>query len=292
MSTSQRTILVTGASSGFGQMTVQELASRGHRVYAGMRDLGGRNADAAAKVPVGATAVEVDVSSDASVTTLAEELLADGAIPDVIVHNAGHMSYGPLESFTEAQLMQQYDVNVLGAHRLNRALLPAMRQRGSGHLVWVGSTSTRGGSPPFLGPYFAAKAGMDSLAVTYAAEVKLFGIETTIIVPGAFTTGTNHFAHAAMPADTARAASYGSAYGHILAVITDRLGALIPPDAEPYDVAVAIADAIESDRPPFRVHIDPSHDGAEVVNTVADRVRDEFLRRAQLDELVPTPPRH
>jgi len=66
----------------------------------------------------------------------------------VIVHNAGHMVFGPSEAFTTDQLMQQYDVNVLGTHRLNRAALPHMRGRGQGLLVWVGSTSTRGGTPP------------------------------------------------------------------------------------------------------------------------------------------------
>ena len=75
---------------------------------------------------------------------------------------------------------------------MNRAALPAMRARGRGLIVWVGSSSTRGGTPPFLGPYFAAKAAMDALAVSYAAELAPWGIETTIMVPGAFTSGTNH----------------------------------------------------------------------------------------------------
>lgn len=280
-------VLVTGASSGFGAMAVRELARRGHHVIAGMRDVSGRNAEAAGALPVQAVPLELDVSSDASVRAAADRLLAE-SVPDVVVHNAGHMSYGPLESFTPEQLAEQYDVNVIGAHRLNRALLPAMRERGSGHLVWVGSTSTRGGTPPFLGPYFAAKAGMDSLAVTYAAELKLHGIETTIVVPGAFTTGTNHFANAATPLDLQRSAAYDATYGPNLDVIQDRLGSLIPDDADPYDVAVAIGDAIEADCPPFRIHIDPSHDGAEVVNAVADRVRAEFLRRVRLDELLAT----
>jgi NAD(P)-dependent dehydrogenase (short-subunit alcohol dehydrogenase family) len=69
---------------------------------------------------------------------------------DVIVHNAGHMVFGPAEAFTPDQLMQQYDVNVLGAQRVNRAALPHLRARGKGLLVWVGSSSTRGGTPPFL----------------------------------------------------------------------------------------------------------------------------------------------
>jgi NAD(P)-dependent dehydrogenase (short-subunit alcohol dehydrogenase family) len=72
-----------------------------------------------------------------------------------------------------------YDTNVLSTQRVNRAALPHMRQRGDGLVVWVGSSSARGGTPPYLGPYFAAKAAEDALAVSYAAELTRFGIETT-----------------------------------------------------------------------------------------------------------------
>lgn len=72
----------------------------------------------------------------------------------------------------------------------------------------VSSSSAAGGTPPYLAPYFAAKAGMDALAVVYSRELARWGIETSIIVPGAFTGGTNHFAHAGSPDDKARAAEY------------------------------------------------------------------------------------
>jgi NAD(P)-dependent dehydrogenase (short-subunit alcohol dehydrogenase family) len=77
-----------------------------------------------------------------------------------------------------------------------------------GLLVWVSSSSVAGGTPPYLAPYFAAKAGMDALAVQYARELALWGIETSIIVPGAFTSGTNHFAHSGEPADKDRTGAY------------------------------------------------------------------------------------
>jgi NAD(P)-dependent dehydrogenase (short-subunit alcohol dehydrogenase family) len=72
------------------------------------------------------------------------------------------------------------------------------------------SSSTRGGTPPYLAPYFAAKAGMDAIAVSYAGELARWNIETTIIVPGAFTSGTNHFANAGKPGDSSRVAEYAS----------------------------------------------------------------------------------
>src|SRR5215212_12051310 len=114
--------------------------------------------------------------------------------------------FGPAEAFTPEQYAELYDVNVLSTQRVNRAVLPHMRRQKQGLVVWVSSSSAAGGTPPYLAPYFAAKAAMDSLAVVYARELTRWGIETSIIVPGAFTSGTNHFAHAGKPADENRAA--------------------------------------------------------------------------------------
>jgi NAD(P)-dependent dehydrogenase (short-subunit alcohol dehydrogenase family) len=197
---SEKVVVVTGASSGFGAMTVRALSDAGHIVYAGMRDIAGRNARAAQEATDFADehstdlrAIEMDVSEQASVDAAVETIISTEDRLDVIVHNAGHMVLGPLESFTTDQLASIYDTNVLSTQRLNRAALPYFRNQRDGLVVWVGSTSTRGGTPPYLGPYFAAKAAEDSLAVTSAAELARFGIETVIIVPGSFTRGTNHF---------------------------------------------------------------------------------------------------
>ncbi len=130
---------------------------------------------------------------------------------------------------------------------------------------------------------------MDSLAVSYAGELSRWGIETTIIVPGAFTSGTNHFAHAAKPEDTARAAAYDAGpYKGFGEVVLRGQESLIPPEADVADVARAIVDVVDMPygKRPFRVHIDPSRDGAEVVAGVADRVREEFLRRIGLEDIL------
>jgi NAD(P)-dependent dehydrogenase (short-subunit alcohol dehydrogenase family) len=159
-----------------------------------------------------------------------------------------------------------------------------MRKQRRSLVVWVSSSSARGGTPPFLSPYFAAKAAMDSLAVSYASELSRWGIETSIIVPGAFTKGTNHFAHSGSPADKARAAEYASGP---YAGVADQ-AALEPADADVASVAQAIVDVVDMPfgKRPFRVHIDPSQDGAEVVNGVADRVRAEIFRRIGLEDLL------
>jgi NAD(P)-dependent dehydrogenase (short-subunit alcohol dehydrogenase family) len=289
-------ILVTGASSGFGAMSARALADAGHVVYASMRATGGRNAPQVAAAQAHARTrdvdlrpIELDVQSQASADAAVARIVAEQGRLDVVLHNAGHMVLGAAEAFTPEQYAQLYDVNVLGTQRVNRAALPQLRRQGRGLLLWVGSTSHRGGTPPFLGPYFAAKAAMDALAVSYAGELARWGIDTTIVVPGAFTEGTNHFAHAGAPDDRARQAEYDAGPTRGLADRALRgVAAAEPPDADPAAVARAIVEVVGTPlgRRPFRVHVDPSDDGCETVNAVADRVRAEFLRRIGLDDLV------
>jgi len=290
-----KTILITGASSGFGAMSACALADAWHTVYAGMRDVTARNARAAADAAayardhdVDLRTVELDVSDQRSVDRAIRHILDEQPALDVVVHNAGHMLLGPLEAFPAEQLAAAYDTNALSTQRVNRAVLPHFRARGDGLLVWVGSSSTRGGTPPYLGPYFAAKAAEDSLAVTYAAELARFGIDTTIIVPGAFTTGTNHFANAGHAQDHDVAAAYDERYSGLMEGVGARLAELAPADAEPQEVARQIAKVVDlpKGQRPFRVHIDPMDDGATEVNAVTDRVRERFYERLGLSDLL------
>jgi NAD(P)-dependent dehydrogenase (short-subunit alcohol dehydrogenase family) len=145
--------------------------------------------------------IELDVASQESADEAIRTIVERDDRLDVDTHNARHMVFGAAEAFTPEQLLQVYDTNVLSTQHVNRAALPQLRKQKNGLVLWVGSTSTRGGTPPYLAPCYAAKAAMDALAVTYEAELNRWGIETSIIVPGAFTSGTNHFAHAGASAD-------------------------------------------------------------------------------------------
>jgi len=289
-------ILITGAASGFGALTARALARAGHTVYASMRETAGRNAPQvkeaekyAAEHGVDLRPIELDVSSEKSCEAAVQKIIAASGRIDVVIHNAGHMVFGPAEAFTAEQYAELYDINVLGTQRVNRAALPQLRKQREGLLIWVSSSSSAGGTPPYLAPYFAAKAGMDAIAVQYARELTRWGIETSIIVPGAFTGGTNHFAHSGLPADTARVAEYEAGPNRGLGEQIQKVfAAIVPSDADASTVADAIVKVLEVPfgKRPFRVHVDPSEDGADVAFAVIDRVRREMLHRVGLADLL------
>src|SRR3989454_5988126 len=163
-------IVITGASSGFGALAARALARAGHTVYASMRETTGRNAPQVAEAQTYAAdhsadlrTIELDVASEASAAAAIEQIVAAHGRLDVVIHNAGHMVFGPAEAFTPEQLAELYDVNVLSTQRVNRAALPQLRKQRRGLVIWVSSTSSAGGTPPQLAPFLRAKAGMSGL---------------------------------------------------------------------------------------------------------------------------------
>jgi NAD(P)-dependent dehydrogenase (short-subunit alcohol dehydrogenase family) len=241
-------IVITGASSGFGELTARALAKAGHIVYASMRETAGRNREQvesaarfAAENNVDLRTIDLDVSSEESVDAAIRRIVADHGRLDVVIHNAGHMVFGPAEAFTPEQLAELYDINVLSTQRVNRAALPYLRRQKHGLIIWVSSSSAAGGTPPYLAPYFAAKAGMDAMAVVYARELTRWGIETSIVVPGAFTGGTNHFGHSGRPADKERVAEYETGpYKGFAEDVMKGFASIVPPDADASAVGEAI----------------------------------------------------
>jgi len=287
-------ILVTGASTGIGRLTSLALAAAGHTVYASMRDIHGRNAAHVRELRDWSfanghdlRAVELDVLSQASADQAVKTIVDEQGRLDVVVHNAGHLVVGPTEAFTPEEIVKVFDTNLLGTQRVNKAALPVLRAQQSGLLLWVSSTTTRGGFPPFLGPYAAAKAAMDSLAITLSYEVARFGIETSIVVPGAFTKGTAHFPNAGKPADATTAATYAR-YDGLMDEIGARLSALTPEHADPQAVADDIARIVglPAGSRPFRSVIDFIDDGAAAVTEVAEREREAFAERIGIADLL------
>ena len=188
-----KTILITGASRGIGQLAAQALAKAGHTVFAAMRDLQGRNQasarkliDWAGKNGLALATVEMDITDEASVNSAIQSVEKRQPI-DVLVNNAGIMPTGLTEAFTPEQIKACFDVNVLGATRTCRAVLPHMRKRRSGLLIHVSSTAGRV-AIPFFGVYCASKWALEAYAESLHYELKTFGIESILVEPGGHST--------------------------------------------------------------------------------------------------------
>ncbi|ERI15313.1 hypothetical protein O206_19750 [Ochrobactrum sp. EGD-AQ16] len=196
--------LVPGSGSGVGFAIATTLAQAGHIVYASLR-LGQPEAEKRSAAILDETEkinlriVDLDVLSEASCRAAVDHILAEHGRIDIVVNNAGMLMTGITEAFDPDQFQRIFDTNATCWLRVNRAVLPAMRRQRSGTLVYVGSTTAHL-AEPFLSPYAAAKAAGEDLAEIMGMEARPFGIETVIIVPGAFTKGAEHFAHAVPPA--------------------------------------------------------------------------------------------
>jgi NAD(P)-dependent dehydrogenase (short-subunit alcohol dehydrogenase family) len=165
--------------------------------------------------------------------------------------------------------------------------LPQLRKQGHGLLIWVSSSSARGGSVPFLGAYASSKAALDALALGYAGELARWGVETTIVVPSAL--GPGHYIRSGRPLDTVRAEEYADGPTADLSEIAlSALAQLPAKDRTPQDVATAIADIVDMPfgQRPLRVHFGPDDDGAAAVGAVADGARAELLRRIGLEDIL------
>jgi NAD(P)-dependent dehydrogenase (short-subunit alcohol dehydrogenase family) len=289
-----KVIIVTGAANSIGRSTCKKLAQAGHTVYVSMRETDGHDEHGVAGPEAEAgkhggdlRTIAFDFSSEASVNSAIDAIVAENNRLDVIVHNARQVLYGPAEAFTPDQLAELYDTNVLNAQRLNRAALPQLRKQGQGLLIWVSSSSARGGSVPFLAAYASSKAALDALALGYAGELARWGVETTIVVPSAL--GPGHYIRSGRPLDTVRAEEYADGpTADLSEVALSALAQLSAKDRTPQDVATAIADVVDMPfgQRPLRAHFGPDDDGAATVDAVADSARAELLRRIGLEDIL------
>ena len=236
-----QTILITGASSGFGRDIAETLAAQGHRVFAGVREIGGRNAEVSAQLKAkGATPVGLDVTEDASVDAAVRQVLgASGGQLDVLVNNAGIASAGVSESFTPDQVRDLFEVNVFGVQRLLRAALPTFRKQGSGLVITIGSILGRV-TFPFFGLYGASKFALEGMIDSYAYELSQFGVEFVLVQPSAYPT--NMYASVQRPADARRAGEYGEIGAIPGKMFETFMGMFNGPNApNPHDLAEAVA---------------------------------------------------
>jgi len=243
-------VLITGCSSGFGRRAAIAVARRGHAVFASMRAAADRREARELRETAEAEGLELvtpelDVTSETSVDTAVERIVAETGRIDVAVNNAGVPALGPAEAFTPARLREILDVNLFGPARVNRAVLPHMRRRGGGLLVHVTSILGRLGLP-FFGAYAASKFGLEALAEAYRHELAPLGIDSVIVEPGPYPTET--MGRLRSPDDGERVEGY-TRVTQAVAAMLDRFNEIVsgPSAPDPREVAEAIADLI--DRP-------------------------------------------
>jgi NAD(P)-dependent dehydrogenase (short-subunit alcohol dehydrogenase family) len=268
-------VLVTGASSGFGRLIAESLARRGHHVFAGLRDVRGRNEKAAAELAAIASdegvdlrVVELDVTDQDSADRAIGAVIDAAGRLDVVVNNAGGIFVGPVESFRADEVARQLDVNVLGAVRVNRAALPHLRERGSGVLVQIGSVASRV-TVPFSGLYAASKAALAALTEAWHDELSPFGVESIIVDPASYPTSIG--LNATMPGDQDRLAPYGEVLGGYVTAVSGRAQESAGDPGEVADVVVALIEA-EPGRRPRRTVVGPAaqREAVEALNAAAD----------------------
>jgi NADP-dependent 3-hydroxy acid dehydrogenase YdfG len=279
------TILITGASSGFGRITAEVMAQAGHMVFASMRDPSVKNRNHAQELRQrGIAVLELDIGSDTSVDHAVKKVLADVGRIDVLINNAGIASAGITEAFTADQAKVVLNTNIVGLLRTNRAVLPTMRAQGDGLILNIGPILGRV-TFPFFGIYGASKFAVEALTDSLRYEVSQFGVDVVLLQPSAYPT--NMYATMQQPADTARLADYGDIAqipGKMFEAFRGMFASANAPD--PHDVADAIAKLIATPKSarPARVVVGQAF-GADAVNEAVAPIQQQVIETLGLRAL-------
>jgi NAD(P)-dependent dehydrogenase (short-subunit alcohol dehydrogenase family) len=260
--TPKQVALITGTSSGFGRLTALTLARAGHRVFASMRYTRSANArpayelrSIAAKEKLALEVVDIDVRSERSVDRGVDKVLDAAGRIDVLVNNAGVFYPAILETMTVEDVREVFETNVFGHLRLNRAVLPAMREQRSGLVVQV-TTALGRFVFPFMGAYVGAKWAMEAMAEVGRYELRRSGVDVVILEPGAYNTdlvdpnGTAYYRaylRGLSPVDARRRKQYGELAERTETHLIEEPG--LPDNQEIADAIATIVRMPSAERP-------------------------------------------
>jgi NAD(P)-dependent dehydrogenase (short-subunit alcohol dehydrogenase family) len=257
MTVDQRVWLITGASSGFGRAIAEAALAAGDIVAAAARKPEAL-ADLLESAPGRATALALDVTDAERIDAAAAEVLDSHGRVDVLVNNAGRGLIGAVEETTDDELRDLMDLHFFGPAALTRALLPQMRERGTGAIVQMSSMGGRF-TFPGAGAYSATKFALEGWSEALAKEVGRFGIRVLVVEPGAFRTSFN--GPGALQMSSAISA-YDDLIGPVRSTMADDDGA---QPGDPAKAAAAILQALNSAEPPLRLAL-----GNDAVDSIAN----------------------
>ncbi|WP_431836802.1 SDR family oxidoreductase [Cellulomonas sp. Y8] len=232
---------ITGTSRGFGREFARAALGRGDRVVATARDTGSLD-DLADEFGDAVLPLALDVTDRAAASAAVDAAVERFGRLDVVVNNAGYGLFGAVEEITPEQLRDQLEVNLFGVLHVTQAVLPVLREQGSGHIVQI---STIGGVAAFpnLGGYHASKWALEGLTESLAQEVAGFGIKVTLVEPGGFATD--------WAGSSATHATPLPAYDPLRDAMAARQGGASIGD--PAAAGLALLRVVDADEPPLRV---------------------------------------
>ena len=279
--------LTTGASSGLGRLVVETLARKGYRAFAGMRDPNGRNKAAAADLSAkGVEPIALDVTDEASCEAAVHAIVAREGRIDVLINNAGIGVHGLTECFTPEEGMRVFDTNFFGVVRMNRAVLPSMREQGAGLILHMSSGGGRA-LLPCMAYYCASKFALEALGESFRYEVANLGIDCVIVEPGSYPSP--FWGKEPGPEVNARAAGYGALAGlpeHMRAVYAGRTEG--PGAGDPQEVADACLSLIEM-KPgtrPVRLLVGDRVQEVKIINEAQATVQHSFYAAYGVEHLM------
>ena len=282
-------VLITGASGGFGSLSVKSLLSGGHQVAATMRNINSKNQEIASELAgLGAVIIEMDVTDEESVNNGVAAAIEKMGGLDVVVNNAGVGVLGLQENFTIADFQRLFDINVFGVQRVNRAAIPHLRKQGSGLLIHVSSLLGRI-ALPFYGPYNASKWALEAMSENYRIELSGFGVDSVLVEPGGYPT--SFMSSLIQPSDHSRDEGYGDMIHAPKQLFESFEGALAGnPAQSPQNVADAILKLVDTPagERPVRTVVDNMGMGAhlEPYNATLDQIHQGIFGAFGMDGML------
>ena len=278
-----KTVLITGASSGFGYVTTLLLARKGYTVYAGVRNLEKKESlelqEIAKKEHLSLNVIQLDVTKQSHIDDLKK--IADSI--DILINNAGIGFLGPTEEFTVEEVKDQFDINFFGVVRMIRAIVPSMRKKKRGMIINISSLNGLI-SFPLYGVYSSSKFALETYSESLRFELQPFNVKVALVEPGSFVT--NFTKNKYFPqAQSDRNSPYISLTHHFFRIFKKfedlKYNPLLYSFVSPDRIAERILAIIESSHPSLHNIVGIQAHSLVILNTILPRwIKNYLLRKA------------